>query len=80
MVITQRYGNKALVVNIPLRSHFMKGLVLILYTHPFLCSGKHTHPEESCRFLSPHSVYTINSVNLTQRLLSFLTLHGTAVL
>lgn len=79
MVITQRYGNKALVVNIPLRSHFIKRLVLILYTHPFLCSGKHTHPEVLL-LLSPYSVYTIKSVNLTQRLLSFLTSHGTAML
>lgn len=44
--------------------------MFILYTHPFPCSGKHTHLEESCLFLSPHSVYIIKSVNLTQRLLT----------
>lgn len=47
MAVTKRHVNKALVVNIPLQSHFIKGLVFILHTHPFLCSGKHTHPEES---------------------------------
>lgn len=47
MAVTKRHVNKALVVNIPLPSHFIKGLVFIVHTHPFLCSGKHTHPEES---------------------------------
>ena len=69
MVTIKRYVNKT-VVNIPMQSHFIKGLVFILYTHPFPCSGKHTHLQESCLFLSPHSVYIIKSVNLTWRLLT----------